>query len=1081
MKKKLFILLQLGVGLVGGMLFAQSVFGAVIGPTVYPPTLTLSASPTLVMPLGGSSTISWSTTYATGCSASPMANSFGTAPSGSVTLPISSNTTFTMTCTGDGGSVTKSVTVSIDTTYSCTSSGSGCSCYVNLNAECGVSDNGNGCTVVQDSNRTYAGLYACMTQYNTYQPYCGGTITCQKITPAPTANISANPLGPLTSGTPTTLTWSSTNATSCVGTNFSTGAGNPTSGTASVTPISPSTTYTVTCYNSTNSATASVTVTVNPATKSLVIDANNLTFNTNTNTITEPVTITATNFSNPDSIIVDLPGILHAPGVISSKYPSNLITSSSWTKKNVSGNTTTYTSNLTTEVTHTSSIQNGTIDLSATGENTNGIKSINTSISALPSGTISCTNCTIASGASTCNSTLNWSTSNLPAGSTTEITRDNPANTHVSWNTSGTNVTNTINYGTSNFYVYNSGQSLATASCQATTCASGTAWDGTKCSPIVNGSCSNPLVYDTCVTGTPGNFVNGATKKWDCIGSNTGATASCQETMSGTLSVLSSSPNPCTIASGASTCSTILSWGITNPQAFLTAITANGMSNINVSTSLASPQSGTQSVTVPYSSRTFYLYNNGFTLAQTTVSANCASGTSWATDLSTGTGKCAPSPISVTLSASPTSMTLPSNSTVLSWTTTGTPDSCTASGSWSGSKTATAGPNSETRSSLTAGTYTYTITCSKAGVSDVASSVIVNVYSQPPPTGSISATSCQIASGASTCPSSVSWSTADLPAGSTTEVTRDNPANTHVSSLTSGTVSNNINYGTSNFYVYNSSQVPELASVSATATCASGTGWNGTNCATISNPVNGSCSATHYNCASGSSANNVNGASAYTWDCVGSNGGSTASCSESNTGTGTMTGTLSATACTIAKDATSCDSTITWSTQNPVATSGVRSPWPSADTHVSSPDANSGNTPAAIPYNSRAFYLYNNGQLLSQINVVVQCVSGTYWNDVACVTDNVTPSPTATLKANPSSILKGASSTLTWSSTNATSCSGTNFSTGTGNPTSGNVSVSPSVTTTYGVVCIGSGGQAPDQATVTVTVQKSKKPLYKEQ
>lgn len=46
--------------------------------------------------------------------------------------------------------------------------------------------------------------------------------------------------------------------------------------------------------------------------------------------------------------------------------------------------------------------------------------------------------------------------------------------------------------------------------------------------------------------------------------------------------------------------------------------------------------------------------------------------------------------------------------------------------------------------------------------------------------------------------------------------------------------------------------------------------------------VNGVCSSTHYNCApaGGTSTNNVSNATTWTWNCVGSDGGTTASCSE---------------------------------------------------------------------------------------------------------------------------------------------------------------------------------------------------------
>jgi hypothetical protein len=75
--------------------------------------------------------------------------------------------------------------------------------------------------------------------------------------------------------------------------------------------------------------------------------------------------------------------------------------------------------------------------------------------------------------------------------------------------------------------------------------------------------------------------------------------------------------------------------------------------------------------------------------------------------------------------------------------------------------------------------------------------------------------------------------------------------------------------------------------------------------------------------------------------------------------------------------------------------------------------------------------------------------------------------PTVTLAANPTSISSGGSSTLSWSSTHATSCAGTNFMIN-GGATSGTVSVSPTVNTTYTVACTGAGGSA--QATTSVAV-----------
>lgn len=201
---------------------------------------------------------------------------------------------------------------------------------------------------------------------------------------------------------------------------------------------------------------------------------------------------------------------------------------------------------------------------------------------------------------------------------------------------------------------------------------------------------------------------------------------------------------------------------------------------------------------------------------------------------------------------------------------------------------------------------------------------------QTPASGSLSATNCTISNGSSTCTSSVTWTTASL-TGNPTQVTRNNPSNTHVSYLTSGSsVPNVVNYGASTFYLYHNSAL--LAQGSMSASCASGTGWDGSMCSASAAPVNGGwsdwgscsvacgggtqtrtctnpspanggascsgassqacnsqacipttngvCAVTHYNCSSGTSTTNVSSPSRWTWTCAGSNGGASAQCSE---------------------------------------------------------------------------------------------------------------------------------------------------------------------------------------------------------
>jgi hypothetical protein len=76
-----------------------------------PPTVTLNASPTSLA-AGGATTLSWTTTNATSCTASGGTFS-GSEPagSGSTAVVVSATTTYTLTCTGPGGSASSSATV----------------------------------------------------------------------------------------------------------------------------------------------------------------------------------------------------------------------------------------------------------------------------------------------------------------------------------------------------------------------------------------------------------------------------------------------------------------------------------------------------------------------------------------------------------------------------------------------------------------------------------------------------------------------------------------------------------------------------------------------------------------------------------------------------------------------------------------------------------------------------------------------------------------------------------------------------------------------------------------------------------
>jgi hypothetical protein len=94
--------------------------------------------------------------------------------------------------------------------------------------------------------------------------------------------------------------------------------------------------------------------------------------------------------------------------------------------------------------------------------------------------------------------------------------------------------------------------------------------------------------------------------------------------------IFSASPTSCIIAKGENSCNVNLSWTITNSKG-LNWVSANGMGNVS-----SKENSLTQSFTVPYNGRIFSLYTGYVVspqvpvlLAQTTVAANCAFGTTW--------------------------------------------------------------------------------------------------------------------------------------------------------------------------------------------------------------------------------------------------------------------------------------------------------------------------------------------------------------------------------------------------------------------------------------------------------------------
>jgi hypothetical protein len=256
----------------------QAAFGTNAGPTgtgssgttAPAPTASLSASPASITS-GQPTTLTWSSTNATSCTGT---NFTASGTSGSVSVSPSATTNYSLTCSGSGGTssaATAIVTVTAASNKFTMGEQVTPTATVNVRSSAagtvlGTQKPGAVGTVIAGptpaalSGTTYtwwnlnfaSGVDGWVADNNlqAYAPVVS--------TPAPTASLSASPAS-ITSGQPTTLTWSSTNATSCTGTNF-TASG--TSGSVSVSP-SATTNYSLTCSGSGGTSSASAaTVTV---------------------------------------------------------------------------------------------------------------------------------------------------------------------------------------------------------------------------------------------------------------------------------------------------------------------------------------------------------------------------------------------------------------------------------------------------------------------------------------------------------------------------------------------------------------------------------------------------------------------------------------------------------------------------------------------------------------------------------------------------------------------------------------------------------------------------------------------------
>ena len=501
---------------------------------------------------------------------------------------------------------------------------------------------------------------------------------------APTVTLSANPTS-IASGTASTLTWSSTDATSCTASGGWTGT-QATSGTQTTGTLTASTTYTLSCTGAGGTAQQSAAVTVNGA--------------------PPPPPPTVTISANPTSIASGAASTL----TWSSTNATSCTASGGWT-----GTQTTSGSQSTGALTATTAYT-----LSCTGGGGTIAQSANVTVVPVPTVTFSANPTSIASGAA---STLTWSSTNATsciasggwsgskATGGSQSTGALTASTTYTLSCTGVGGTGqrsasvtvnavppppapTVTISANPTSIASGATSTLTwSSTNATSCTASGGWSGTKAlsGTQTTGALAASTTYTLSCTGVGGTIAQSATVT---------------VVPAPTVTI---GANPTSIASGASS---LLTWSSTNA----TSCTASG------GWSGAKALSGTQTTGALSSSTTYTLSCTGVggTLAQS------------------ATVTVVPAP-TVTISANPTSVASGSSS-MLTWSSTNA-TSCTASGGWSGAK-ATSG--TQTTGALTTST-TYTLSCTGSG-GTLAQSATVTVL--PAPTVTISANPTSVASGA---------------------------------------------------------------------------------------------------------------------------------------------------------------------------------------------------------------------------------------------------------------------------------------------------------------------------------------------
>jgi hypothetical protein len=570
------------------------------------------------------------------------------------------------------------------------------------------------------SNGTYTlTLTVCSTSTGSYCTSDTASVVINRTTPTvPSITLSANPSS-IDYNTSTTLSWTTSNATTCTAGGGWSGAITPNvSGSQTTSNLTANTTYSISCTNSAGSNAKSVLVTVGTA------------------PTPEPPTVSIT--SSPANPIP-----FNSSATVSwtsSNASSCTLTNSAGGSQAVAPNTagSTPTPNLTSNRTYTITCNNAgggssdsvTIFLGFDIESCDYVNppilTFGASPTSVTTGGSSTLTWSLSGGtASSCTASGNWSGSKNTSGGSEStgplsinqsytLSCTNACDTDTDTKTASVSVvapnapTVTITSSPANPIPYNSPATLTwDVSGNATSCVASGSWSGSKASS--NGS----------HTETTGNLTSGP-KTYTITCSNAGGSSSSSVTVTVQDDTAPPTPAPLVYLYSApsnpvGSSAVALTWTVGNNATSCTAYSTNGTWTGSKANSNGSHQEGIGSLSS----------NETFTITCSNASGSASASASVVVSQG-GNGP------SVDVSANPNPVLL-GNGTTISWTVSGDATSCFAFGTnWSGPKASSNGTYTETISKFTVvGTYEFGVSCSNSGGTG-SDSVLVYVVEEAP-------------------------------------------------------------------------------------------------------------------------------------------------------------------------------------------------------------------------------------------------------------------------------------------------------------------------------------------------------------